>query len=110
MTLEEKFHQAMINIYKAAADECNYRAKAFLGMVVEMGGRNAAKKLLAGDVMQSGLYELFDCGRLDLTVETLVLKDEYKDLFTPQELAEARRRRDLLKSSTKHQGRQKAGD
>jgi hypothetical protein len=97
MSQADKFHQAMINIYKVAADECNYRAKGFLGMVVEMGGVAAAKKLLASNDIQSGLYELFDCGRLDLTVETLVLQDEYRSLFSPGELAEAQRRLDLLK-------------
>jgi len=97
--LEDKFHQAMIGIYVAAADECNYRAKAFLSMVVEMGGLAAAKQLLSTSEMQSGLLELFECGRLDLTVETLVLNDEYRELFTRGELAEAERRLSLLKSS-----------
>ena len=97
--LEDKFDQAMIGIYKAAVDACNYRAKGFLGMVVELGGIAAAKKLLSSGDMQSGLFELFECGRLDLTVETLVLKDEYRELFTSTELAEAERRLSLLQNS-----------
>lgn len=100
-TLEREFDQAMINIYKAALEACNYRAKAFLSMVVELGGVAAAKKLLSSSEMQSGLFELFECGRLDLTVETLVLKDEYRELFTPTELAEAERRLSLLQNSRK---------
>jgi len=96
--LEAKFHEAMINIYNSAWKECNYRATAFLHMVVSMGGVQTAKKLLSTSVMQSGLYELFECGRLDLTVETLVLQPEYQDLFTPEELAEARRRIEELQS------------
>ena len=97
-SLEDKFHDAMINVYLSALKECNYRAKAFLTMVVEMGGLRAAKKLLASDTMQSGLYELFECGRLDLTVEDLVRREEYRELFEPEELAEAKRRLDLLKN------------
>lgn len=42
--------------------------------------------------MQSGLYELFNCGRLDLTVESLVCQPEYQSLFTYEELEEAKRR------------------
>jgi len=42
------------------------------------------------------LYELFECGRLDLTVEYLVLREEYQELFDTEELAEAKRRIDLL--------------
>ena len=91
-TLEEEFHQAMIGIYKAAITECNYRPKAFLSMVVEMGGLQAAKKLLSSTEIQSGLYELYECGRLDLTVEALVAEGKFHGLFEPHELAEAERR------------------
>jgi len=91
-SLERRFHEAMLNIYKLGLEHCNYRAKAFLSMVVEKTGVVAAKQLLATDVIQSGLYELWDCGRLDLTVETLVLQDEYQSLFEHHELDEARRR------------------
>lgn len=94
--LETKFHEAMLDIYKLALKECRYRAKVFLEMVVEMNGVPAAKKLLASDQMQSGLYDLFNCGRLDLTVEALVLQDEYRELFEPEELAEAKRRLEML--------------
>ena len=102
-SLEEKLHEAMINIYKSAVKECNYRAKAFLAMVVEMGGLQAAKKLLASDVIQSGVYELFECGRPDLTVETLVLKDEFRELFEAKELSKAKRRLGLLNASSRQE-------
>ena len=101
-SLEDDFHEAMLNIYKLALKECNYRAKAFLGMVVEMGGLAAAKKLLASDEMQSGLYELFKCGRLDLTMETLALQTKYRGLFTTEELAEAQRRIEELERKSQH--------
>lgn len=97
--LEQKFHEAMLDIYKSALKECNHRASRFLQMVVEMGGVQTAKKLLASDEPQSGLYELFECGRLDLTVETLVLEQEYRELFDPKELVEARRRLDELRGA-----------
>jgi len=100
-SLEAKFHEAMLDVYKSALKECKYRATAFLGMVIDMNGVQAAKKLLSTSVMQSGLYELFDCGRLDLTVETLVLQPEYQELFTLQELAEAKRRIEELQSRSR---------
>ena len=97
-SLEDEFNEAMLNIYRSAIEACKYRAKAFLAMVVELGGVKAAKKLLAGSELQSGLYELFECGRLDLTVENLVLQVRFRELFTPEELQEAERRLELLKS------------
>jgi len=39
----KRFNDAMIELYKLAVRECNYRAKAFLSMVVEMGSVPAAK-------------------------------------------------------------------
>ena len=98
LSLESEFNDAMLGIYKSALKECNYRATAFLGMVVEHGGVQTAKRLLSTSVMQSGLYELFECGRLDLTVETLVLQPEYQGLFEPEELAEAKKRIEELQS------------
>jgi len=98
-TLEDKFNEAMLNIYKEALRACNYRAKAYLAMVVELGGIKTAKKLLGSEEIQSGLYELFRCGRLDLTVEHLVLKDEFRILFLPDEIEEAKRRLDQLKET-----------
>jgi hypothetical protein len=43
------------------------------------------------------LYELNECNKLDLTVEALVLRPDYQELFTPAELAEAQRRIDELR-------------
>ena len=88
----EQFHEAMLTIYKRALAECNYRAKAFLAMVVERGGLPTAKALLTSDEIQSGLYELFECDRLDLTVEALVAEGPFRSLFEPGELTEAERR------------------
>lgn len=97
-SLEEEFHETMINIYKSAAKDCNYKPLAFLKMVVEIGGVQAAKKLLSTGIIQSGLYRLYECGRLDLTVEHLVCQEKYCELFEPKELAEAKRRLDMFKS------------
>lgn len=95
MTLDDRFHQAMINIYYRAAKECNYQPTRFLGMLRRERGVATAKKLLAG-VPQAGFRRLCECGRPDLTVETLVLKREFRELFTPEERAEAQRRLDSL--------------
>ncbi|MCW1968699.1 MAG: hypothetical protein KIH69_011365 [Anaerolineae bacterium] len=92
MSLELIFHEAMVGIYESALKNCNYRATVFRRMVNEHGGVKTAKRLLATNTMQSGLYELFNCGRLDLTVESLVCQPEYQSLFTHEELEEAKRR------------------
>ena len=93
MELESEFHQAMVGIYEEAK-EFDYHATRFLGMVVGMGGLAAAQTLLQGDKVSDGFAELWREDRLDLTVEALVLCEPWRDLFTPNELAEAQRRLD----------------
>ena len=91
-TTEKQFHTAMVNIYKRAKDECGYHATYFLKMVSELGGLEAAKRLLRSKKTQHGFGELQKHGRLDLTVEAHVLKPEFSPLFTEAECQEARDR------------------
>lgn len=87
-----KFHKAMLEVYRRAKKECNYSATRFLEMVTEKGGVAAAKRLLSASDVQYGFSELWECRRLDLTVEAHVLKPEFDSLFTPEERQEAYRR------------------
>jgi hypothetical protein len=90
--IEASFHSAMLNIYEEAKNQCNYNATYFLRMVSEMGGLEAAKRLLSTDAPQYGFTKLWERGRLDLSVEYLVLKREFRNLFTKDELKTARER------------------
>jgi hypothetical protein len=91
-TKQDQFHEAMLSVYKQAKAECNYTATRFLRMVSEHGGLQAAKILLAASGYSDGFTELWRCKRLDITMEALVLKDEWSDLFTQDELNIARKR------------------
>ena len=91
MDLEKQFHQEMLRIYDEAA-KLKYHPTRFLQMVEEHGGREAAKRLLAGDTLSSGFVRLFELGRTHLTVESLVLREPWSRLFTDEELNEAERR------------------
>ncbi|TJX13003.1 hypothetical protein E9840_11275 [Tissierella creatinini] len=75
----------MVNIYVTAKRELKYNATRFLQLVNEVGGLNAAKTLLAKDGGSSGFVELWEHGRLDLSMEAHVLKPEYNELFTENE-------------------------
>lgn len=89
---ENQFHQEMVNIYKLNKQLLNYTPTRFLQMVNEYGGLQVAKKLLAASGGESGFLILWQKGRLDLSMEALVLKPEYQELFTPTELDEAKKR------------------
>lgn len=93
--LAEQFHHAMIGIYDAALQlKPPYRAKLFLKMVHEHGGKETADRLLATVKPSTGFSELYLRGKesLGLSVEYLVLKDPWRTLFTEQQLSVARKR------------------
>ncbi len=95
MGIERRFHQEMLRIYREAA-EFGYYPSYFLQMVIDQGGVSAAKQLLNSNKPQSGFARLWEEGRLDLSVEALVLQEPWASLFTDSELTEARIRLEAL--------------
>lgn len=90
--LESNFETEMLRDYKEA-QKLGYNATRFLNMFYEFGGVATAKKLLADEkYIQEGIIKLWELSRLDLSAEALVLKPEYRDLFTEAELATAKKR------------------
>ena len=83
--IERRFNVAMREIYEAAKKECGYNAIRFVQLVAEKGGVAAAKQLISKNCGTDGFAKLWEHGRLDLSVEAHVLKDEYSELFTNDE-------------------------
>ena len=94
--LEADFMREMLKVYDNALAQCGYRATRFRQMVLEHRGVGAAKALLVGDHIASGLVELWQCGRLGITMEALVLQPQWQSLFTAEELEVARDRLERL--------------
>lgn len=90
--LEKEFHNAMLGIYELARDACDYMPVRFLQMVNEYGGLRTAQRLLAKDEIQTGLATLWECHRLDLSMEALVIDSKYQPLFTEDEIKKAQER------------------
>lgn len=94
--LEDAFHGAMLEIYERAKSECNYTATRFIQMVNDRGGLSAAKLLLAVPRMSEGLTRLWEEKRLDISMEATILREPWRQLFTPDELEVARKRLENL--------------
>jgi hypothetical protein len=93
MTLENEFHQEMLDLYRETGRAIGYWPNYYLRGVRNKGGLPYAKQLLTPRrKIDSGLQGLKDAGRPDLSVEARVLKARYAPLFTPAEITEARRR------------------
>lgn len=86
--LELEFDEAMLNIYRKAKSEAKYNAVRFLQMVTDHGGLETAHILINSGTVSEGYTALWERGRLDLTVEAMILDNEkYHSLFSEEELA-----------------------
>lgn len=83
--IEKKFNIEMRNIYITAKKDVGYNASRFLQLISEKGGLIAAKQLISKENGTEGFAKLWEMKRLDLSVEALVLKEEYSELFTQEE-------------------------
>lgn len=89
MTFDERIRKAISD----TKTECNYNPKAFIQMVNTYGALETAKRLLASKQnIASGLEKLWELGRLDLCFERIIFEPEWHDLFTKEELTEAKKR------------------
>lgn len=91
-TLENKFHEEMINIYTTARKQIGYNPSRFLQLVSKEGGLQAAKKLILKTGGTYGFEVLWENKRLDLSVEALVLEPQYTELFSREEIESCRKR------------------
>jgi hypothetical protein len=90
--VEREFHQTMIDLHRAA-EAIGYRATVFIGMVQQRGGLATAKALINSSRPTDGYTKLFELGRLDLSVEAVVIDNPaWHELFTAEELLRARKR------------------
>jgi hypothetical protein len=90
--LEARFDNAMMDVYRRALAECDYKATRFLHMLHEHRGLGTARILLHASGVSEGYVALWERQRLDLTVEAVILAAEWRSLFTEQEREIARKR------------------
>ena len=90
MDVQGRFDQEMLRIYQEAA-KFGYRPTRFLEMVNTSGGVATAQQLLRKGP-SDGFTRLWEEGRLDLSVEAIVLQERWAPLFTAEELETARAR------------------
>lgn len=101
--LERRFHDEMLGIFTSAGEATRkrradgttirgYWASYFLRGVRNHGGPAYARQLLRAEGTSDGFQRLTDEGRLDLTVEALVLRPEFSELFSADERAVAANR------------------
>lgn len=88
--LEAAFEQAILD--PAELKKLGYNPTYFIRMVHEHGGVETAHRLLAKEDPSAGLTTLWELGRLDLSLEAIVLKPEFAPLFSAEERQRVRQR------------------
>lgn len=89
----QAFDGAMFEIYRRAKSEAGYTANVFLQMISDKGGLATAKYLINASKPSDGYTHLYLRGRLDLTVEAMIIENaRWHPLFEPSEIDRARRR------------------
>ena len=86
-----KFENEVRDKMLRAKKECHYNPTRFNQMLSRYGGVDTAKRLIASAISSGntsdGFGTLYLCGRLDLTFEDSVCKEEFNALFTADEIA-----------------------
>jgi len=95
MNLSEEFTRALEGTVETAKAH-HYNPSYFMQMLAEHGGVETAKRLLAANEPQTGLFELYHLGLLHESMEAVVLQEKFRSLFTEDELSEAHQRLDEL--------------
>lgn len=91
--LEAAFDTVMLDVDQRAKSEAQYNATLFFRMLHERRGVATARALINSTSVSLGDTELQRRGRLDLTVEGLVVENpRWHPLFAPDEIDRARRR------------------
>ena len=92
--LADQFQKAMYGVADFA-NEREFRIR-FRQMIDEHGGVEVAKRLLDTQEIQDELMMLWESKALSQSMEALVIQERFQPLFTITEIAEARRRLEML--------------
>lgn len=90
--VQREFAGRMTDVYRRGLAEAGYNATYFRSMLAELGPLATAHKLLAAPAVSDGFAALWERGRMDLTVEAVVVEPQFAELFSSDEIAVAQRR------------------
>ena len=91
--LEKDFEKAMWKLYYSTLNETGYDSKSFRRMLRKHSGRETAHRLIRTMKLSNGYANLYQQGRLDLTVEAVIHDNpRWHPLFSREELKKVQQR------------------
>jgi hypothetical protein len=103
-SLELRFEERL-RIAIARSRAIGYPPNIFEGILNSLGGVKAAKMLVKDGNFQTGFIKVAKMGRLDLSVEQIMLEPEFEPLFSQEDLAAARWRLEQVCSMCRRSSR-----
>lgn len=80
--LVRRFHAETIRLCKDVELALGRPPNVMLGMISQMGGVDATRAVVGSSSPSETFSLLWGCGRLDLTLEALILREEFQGLFS----------------------------
>lgn len=85
-TLEKQFNEALIKNYEEAQSKCNCRVTRLLQNIAKFGGVKTAKEIIRKGRMSDDFEQLQKAGLIHLTMEATIVKAQYGELFSDDEV------------------------
>jgi 5-methylcytosine-specific restriction protein A len=95
LTLLDPLTRVLYENYEIAGRDLGFWAERFRQSLLKNGGLVVAKRILDKKKtggLTKGFFAAKDAGRLDLSVEAIVLRPEFRPFFSKEELVTARKR------------------
>lgn len=83
--IELELFNDMIKIFREIDIQYNYKEAGFFQMIQTDGAIRTAKEIINKADVTEGFIKLAEDNRLDLSLEAIVIKDKYKEVFTNEE-------------------------
>lgn len=90
--IEKSLSREMAKICERSKREAGYNPTYFMRVLAEHGPIDTARRLAGCLTVSDGFTALWERSRLDLTVEALILREKYRDLFDDDPLESAEHR------------------
>lgn len=80
-----ELYKDIINLYREVDLECNLKLDDVLKKINNKGTITTVKEVIR-ELDNNELEGLAKCGRLDLSLENLILDEKYRDLFNEEDI------------------------
>ena len=82
----DEFTAALLRVIQTAQDDCGIRQTRLRQSVLDYGGVPTAKRQIKRSCASEGFDALAQAGRLELSLEALVVSAKFNTLFTDEEV------------------------